>query len=601
MTSRGFASPFRVVLIALAVILSFSAVGARLTQLHVLDREDLMRHVDRARRDIVVQNARRGDILDARGDVFATSRSVIILGVDPQVLRDEDHPKWPELARLLNLPYPDVERALSTRTRPRPPNDVLSEDRLIRWTRLSDSVEESTYAQILELGIRGVYGNRTYRRAYPKNTLAAHLIGFVNREGAPSGGIEAFADFYLRGQDGWRELERDGLRREIARFRNREVPPSDGFNVVLSLDAVIQHMVDSELAELAARFKPEKAVIIVSDAQTGFILGLGNYPTFDLNAFGSTPLDHQRNLAAADLFEPGSTFKIVPAASALNERLVTPNTRFDCALETIMHQGRERRLMRDDYRYPGPLSVAEIIAKSSNSGAAQMAMRLGDQRFYDYARAFGFGERSGFPLGREEPGLLAAPARWSGSDITRIPAGYTIAATPLQIHYAMGVIASGGRLFRPQIVREIQDPSGETIYRFSPALRREVISPETASQMAAMLQKVASPLGTARQAAIPGFEIAGKTGTAQKLIEGRYSRRNHVGSFVGFFPASAPRVVITVIVDDARPPNGGTAYGGVVAVPSFKRISEQLIQYLDIKPAVETPRPQQFAAQGSRR
>jgi cell division protein FtsI (penicillin-binding protein 3) len=424
---------------------------------------------------------------------------------------------------------------------------------------------------------------------YPHNELAAHVVGFVNKEGTPSGGVEDYADQYLRGYSGWREIERDGRSRELAQFRNREVPASDGWSVHLSLDTAVQHIVETELRALVEKFKPGKATIIVSDSQNGFLLALANYPSFDLNQFGTAPLEVQRNIAAADLIEPGSTFKIVTLAAALNESLVTPTTTFDCTLDSLMYNGKPRRFMRDDHHYDHRLAVSEIIAKSSNVGTAQLGMLLGERRLYDYARAFGFGERSGYPLGREEPGLLADPLKWSGIDITRIPAGYSVAATPLQIHYGMDVIASGGQLMRPQIIRSVADAQGEVIYRFRPSARRTVISSSTAAAMAQMLQRVASPDGTAKNAAIPGYEIAGKTGTAQKLINGRYSERNHVGSFVGFFPASAPRVVITVVVDDGHPPGGGTAYGSVVAAPSFKRIAEQLIQYLDIKPVASTP------------
>ena len=234
--------------------------------------------------------------------------------------------------------------------------------------------------------------------------------------------------------------------------------------------------------------------------------------------------------------------------------------------------------------------MAEIISHSSNVGAAQLGMRLGEQKLYEYARAFGFGEKSGFPFGGEVSGFLNPVDKWSGVDITRIPAGYSISATPMQIHYAMATIASGGALMRPQIIRQITDASGEPIYTFTGSVRRQVVSTKVAEQMAVMLEGVASKEGTAPMAAIPNFEVAGKTGTAQKLINGRYSDRNHVGSFSGFFPATRPRVVITVIVDDAKVPGGRVAYGSTVAAPSFKHIAEQLIQYLDIKPVVEPGR-----------
>ena len=240
--------------------------------------------------------------------------------------------------------------------------------------------------------------------------------------------------------------------------------------------------------------------------------------------------------------------------------------------------------MPDDHPYDHPLSVAEIISHSSNVGAAQLGMRLGERGLYNQARLFGFGEKSGFQLGYESQGILNTPDKWSALEITRIPAGYSISATPIQIHYAMGAIASGGELMRPQIIRAIRDESGADLYSFGGVSRRRVIKESVARQMAQMLTGVTED-GTAKAAAIPGYQIAGKTGTAQKLIDGHYSKRNHVGSFVGFFPASNPRVVITVIVDDAKLDRGRLNYGSAVAVPSFKRIAEKLISYLDIKPA----------------
>ena len=601
--SKGFASNYRIVLLSVVVLASFGCVGLRLLDLHVIDREKLVGFVDKARRQIIVEAAKRGDILDARGDTLATSRSLIVLGVDPQALRKEDVSKWPQLAKLLNIPLVDLERILNAKARPVAPDDKSEDDRLIRWAKLSESVEESTYDQITKLDIKGVYGNRIFRRAYPHNAMAAHLIGYVNKEGQAAAGVENFTDFYLRGQDGWCESEKDGLRRELAQFRSREVDATSGYSVVLSIDSAVQHIVEQEIDEIVKKFDPAKVSIIVSEPNSGFILALANYPTFNLNEYNTLSKDEMgsmRNLAITDILDPGSTFKIVSASGALNEGLVTPATRFDCTLESMEYKGKPRRFMRDDHKFDHPLPVSEIISHSSNVGAAQLGMLLGENRVYSYARAFGFGEKSGFPFGGEVSGFLNTPDKWSGVDITRIPAGYSISATPIQIHYAMATIASGGLLMRPQIIRQVRDASGEVVYNFTGSVRRHVITTRTAEQMARMLQGVASPDGTAPMAAISNFEVAGKTGTAQKLINGHYSEHNHVGSFVGFFPASRPRVVISVIVDDAKVPNGRIAYGATVAAPSFKRIGEQLIQYLDIKPAIE-PGRNLLAMDGGRR
>jgi cell division protein FtsI/penicillin-binding protein 2 len=660
--SKGFTSTYRIALLASLVLAMFAGLEVRLIWLHVIDRDELLRSVDEARRQLIVDNARRGDILDTQGALLATSRSVIVLGVDPQVVRAEDRAKWPQLASLIGVPLPEIERAFTTKTRPSGAGDesdgtaaaagdaavaiklalpagadasvpasVPAADRKddtefddpdkdgnrpIRWAKLSDQIQESVYKQVTELGIRGVYGSRVYRRDYPHNEMAAHVIGYVDREERPVTGIERYADFYLKGENGWLESEKDGKSHELAQFRTREVPPSDGYSVSLTIDATIQRMAETELKEIGEKYAPEKATIIVSDPRTGFILALANYPSFDLNAYNKLSRDDQRrmrNIAVADEYEPGSVFKIVAASAALNEGLVTPRTEFDCSLERIEYRGIVRSLPRENVgdNFTHPLSVAEIIGHSSNKGAAQLAMLLGDERFYEYARAFGFGQRTGFPIGGEIPGNLKPPSRWDSLTITRMPMGQSVTATALQMQQAMGVIASGGLLLRPQVINEIHDSHGELVYKFARISVRRVISEATARTVAKMLTAVVSPDGTAPLAAIPGFECAGKTGTAQKLVpvtgaEGetvmRYSVSHHVASFIGFFPASSPQIEISVIIDDAdaRCP-GGVAYGAKVAAPVFKHLGEQLIPYRDIRPTIDNEALPAFALGGGGR
>jgi cell division protein FtsI (penicillin-binding protein 3) len=674
--SKGFASNYRIVLLSAAILASFTGLGVRLVCLHVVDRDNLMRFVAKARRQIITEHARRGDILDRNGAMLATSTTLVQLGVDPQALRPEDEVKWPRLAELLGQPLETVRAVLTKKTTKlnvsvpaaasgtgvrvsaadepaiaavasataNPSSDlkfvfdlasspaaptkaegsdaagesdrgdegVVFEDdaengvRRIRWATLSDRIDEDVYEKVMALGIRGVYGNRAYARAYPHNQLAAHVLGYVNKSGVPAAGVESYADFFLRGQDGWREGERDGRGHEAAQFRTRDVPAHDGYTVVLSLDTVVQHYVEEELETIAKKYQPEKATIIVSDARTGFILALGNYPTFNLNEYYNVaPKDQgiMRNVAVTDQLDPGSTFKIVAASGALADGLVQSTTTFDCMQPSMDYKGKPRRFMPDEHHFDHRLTVAEIIAHSSNNGAAQLGMLLGEQKLYGYARRFGFGERTGFPFGGEISGLLNPPEKWSDVDITRISAGYSVSATPMQIHYAMGVIASGGLLLRPQIIREVRDSSGEIVYRFDMVSKWRVIPEKTADEMARMLMGVASPGGTAPGAAINNFQVAGKTGTAQKLINGHYSNHNHVGSFVGFFPASSPRVVISVIVDDAKLPGGAAGYGATVAAPSFKRLGEQLIPYLGITPVYDVPHrgPALLALEGGRR
>lgn len=633
--SKGFASNSRQVLLATIILASFVGIGFRLVWLHVIDRDTLLKFVSQARYRIEPVPGRRGDILDANGAKLATSRSLIVLAVDPQSLRKEDESKWPQLAALIGMNPGELARIFTTKFRPAPvvvpavsnptaatvpaafafnvtpsaspvaasAGSELSEDdetladdavdayglRPIRFAKLSETITESTFTAIKQLNIRGVIGQRVFRRAYPNNSLAAHIVGYVDRQERPVTGIERYADFYLHGLNGWLESEKDGKREELAQFRTRQVPAADGYSVKLSIDSVAQQIVDEELAAIATKYEPEKATIIVSDARTGFILALGNYPSFDLNTYNKLTKDQQgrmRNVAVADMYEPGSVFKIVAVAGALNEGLVTPGTTFDCTSESIEYQGKIRKLPKEDHAFDHRLNITEIVTRSSNRGAAQLAMAMGDDRFYGYARAFGFGQLTGFPnLGSESPGILASPKNWDGLTITRMPMGHSVASTPLQMHQAMGVIASGGVLLRPSIIRQVVDSAGEVVYRFDRREGARVISERTAQTVARMLQGVATKAGTAPEAAITDYEVAGKTGTSQKIIDGQYSTREHVVSFVGFLPASQPRLVISVIVDgaDKKAPNG-VAYGKTVAAPSFKRVAEQLIRHFDIKP-----------------
>ena len=632
--------------------------GCSLVRLHVIDRAKLLGYIQKARREIIPQYSRRGDIFDSSNTLLATSHSLIVLGVDPQSERPEDAKKWPQLARLAGLPLAEVEKILTTKYRPAPTStpggkpealvlnfrinvptvspsaapasppeaktgDGAAEDdgtvldpaesdgkQPIRWAKLSDEITEPTYAEIMKLGISGIYGNRVYRRIYPHNELAAHLIGYVNQQQTPISSIERYSDFYLRGQDGWVESEKDGHQRELAEFRTREVPAADGYSVVLSIDAKVQGIVEEELRTIAEKFHPQKATIIVSDPRTGFILALANYPTFNLNQYNKLTKDEQKSMhnpAVGDLYEPGSVFKIVAVSGALEAGLVTPDTKFDCTLKSVEYRGRQWNLPREDEsdNFTHPLSVADIIAQSSNKGAVQIGMLLGERRWFDFAKAFGFGQPTGFPIGGE-PGAsvlrnyLPPPIKgpnhdqWDDVRFSRMPMGQSVAVTALQMHQAMSVIASGGVLLRPQIIKRICDSDGNIACRYDTVVERQVISARTAKTMAQLLNGVTMGEGGGVAAAIPGYEVAGKTGTAQKPNPDGHGYLDHhhtVGSFIGFLPASCPQIDISVIVDDGQAPNG-TAYGRVVAAPSFKNIALQLINAGYIRrPFAETAQP----------
>lgn len=610
--SKGFATN-RLTLLAVGVLTCFMAVGVRLVFLHVVDREELLAYVDKARRQIVVEHARRGAILDSRGNLLATSRSEITLAVDPWALVEyleadrndarrirkaaAERTKRAQLANLLGLSVAELEEAFVPQTRTVP----LERDRRdgerdgqvkARWVKLVEGLDEPTYDTVAALDIRGITANRIYRRVYPGGGLAASLIGYLNRENTPVTGTERHFDLYLKGEDGWIESEKDGTRRELAQFRSREVPARDGHDVVLTIDSVVQNIIEDELRSIAEQFNPHFATIIASDARTGRILGMANYPSFDLNHYNKAPLEAMRNYAITDMIEPGSTFKIVAAGAALDQGLVSPVSSFDCENPIANYNGRDLKLPKEDHHF-GLLTVTEIVSRSSNRGAAHLAMLMGGKKFHEYVERFGFGSATELPLGGEVRGMLAPPSRWDGLTITRMPMGHAIAATPLQIHMAMSVVANGGALLRPQIIQEIRNADGGVVRRFDPEKRTQVLKPSTAAMLAQMLHGVVGPEGTAHGFDIPGFEIAGKTGTTQKIVDGKYVNNRHVASFVGFFPASRPEIVLSVIVDDAQMAKGN-AYGRAVAAPAFKNVAEQLIQYLDIKPV--TPLTRNFIA-----
>ncbi len=579
--SRTFISPFRYIALASVIVVVFGVVLGRLVYLHVWEQERLGRIVERNRQKFEVLEASRGTILDAKGNLLATTREVIELGVDPQMIKPEDLDQINALARLIQKTPAEVQAIFSNKAIQVEGPDG-EEMRLVRWQKLADAIDEPTYQKIQALGIKAVYGNRKFERMYPGGFLAAHVLGFVNKEGVSAGGVEQFMDFYLRGQHGWRESERDGCRRELAHLRSREVLPTHGLNVELSIDSMVQHTIEQALAKVIDTYHPDSATIIVSDPLTGFILGLANVPSFDPNRFFAYPLETHRNRAITDLFEPGSSFKIVSAAGALTEGLVTLNDEVDCTVNQMEYRGRMVPIPKD-YKPMGRLTVEEVIMKSSNRGAAYLGMKLGAERLYDYARAFGYGELTGYGPAGEVRGILHPVNRWDGLTIGRLPMGHALAATPMQVHYAMSVMANQGVLMQPQLVQRVTSEAGETVATFAPRIKRRVLSTTMAHTVSDVLLKGTSASGA--RAAVPGFEVAGKSGTTQKIVNGGYSTQSHISSFSGYFPASRPRFVITVVVDNAH--LKGCGYGSIVAAPVFKEVAEGLIRYYGLTPPNE--------------
>ena len=565
--SRG---RFAFVITCLALV--FCAVFARLYYLHVVRSDASIQAADKVRNKFMTISARRGDIVDARKNLLATSRPVITIGVDPVDFTlkadSETFERLQKAAEILKVDFQELKKKCHD-------NQDGS-----RWRKIAENIDENTYKKIQDLKIKGIYGNRNYIRVYPAGPLMAHCIGFVNKEFQGVMGIEQQFNFYLKGQDGWIETERDGKRRELTHFRAREVKPTDGMNVELTMDLVIQEIVEKEVRRLAGEYSPKSISIIVSDPNTGYILALANYPSFDPNKYNQYDQDMLRNRAISDQYEPGSTFKIVPISAALNESLVGPDDVFDCNAATMNYKGKALRLPKEAHTM-GKLSVREITQKSSNKGSAQLGGLLGENKLYEYAKLFGYGEKTNIGLLGEATGTLHKVKDWDGLTITRLPMGHAVDATPLQVHCAMSVIANQGIYMQPQLIRRIYDKNGDTKIEYQSKAVRRVISPKISTLMAEMLSEVVTNTGTARRAQIEGFKIAGKTGTSQKIINGKYSTREHVASFSGFFPAQRPRLVITVVVDTPR--MKGVGYGGIVAAPAFKNIAEQSANYLGIQ------------------
>ena len=576
--SKAFTSIVRIRFVLGFIIFAFCVLYARLFFLHILDSDRLQEFADTTRKKVQVLTSKRGNIYDSKGNILAGTHSTYVIGVDPNFLKESQRSRWSHLAFILQIPYDDLVLTMEKKVR-------AHNGRMIRWAPLAKNVDLGVYKAVEQLKIRGVYGNRKNKRIYPGNSLASHIIGFVNHESVAVSGVEQLCDYYLKGQDGWLESEKDGRRRELAHARSREIQPVNGHDVFLTLDQRLQSAVEFEIQALVDQYNPKGATVIISRPSDGTILALANYPTFDLNEFYNTkryPISNQRNLAITDMLEPGSTFKIVSASAVLNEGLVQTTDLFPTGLAEVNYKDRMLRLPKDSHHYD-ELSMEQIVVKSSNRGAAHLGLILGEERLYSYASDFGFGRVTDFGFSGEIPGTLHPVDHWDRLTITRMPMGHAISATPMQIHFAMSVIANKGILMKPRIIDRITDDQGFNLIEYQSVAKKRVIKESVAEQMALMLGDVVKRQGTARRAAIKGYSIGGKTGTTQKIVKGQYSHSKHVASFSGFLPLHDPEVIITVIVDEPQL-KSRVGYGGTVAAPAFKNIAQACIQYLGIRP-----------------
>ncbi len=552
----------------------FTGFSARLIDLQVTKHDEYTTLAAQKHSIRLTVPAHRGMILDRNGELLAANIPV------RKVVVDGSHIKNPEALATLAAPYLDIPKAalfkeLQTRSKYKVLLPDLAEEKAIALQRAME-----------EKSLRGIYFHQNTTRTYPNGPLLSHVLGFLARKNPNDEnvvgveGIERSMEGYLRGIDGFRHIERDRTGREIVIYRGQEEAPRHGMNVQLTIDMGLQAILEAELDNAFRELKPETATAIIADPKTGEILAMTSRPTFDLNQINAAKHEEMKNRAIFDMVEPGSTFKIVVASAALNERVVNEKTLIYCENGAFSYAGR---ILRDHHGY-GQMTVHDILMKSSNIGSAKMALMMGDDKFYEYVRRFGFGERTGVALPGEIPGLVHPPSRWDRLTITRMPMGQSVAVTPLQLVMGMSVIANGGKLMRPQIIKSIKDSEGQEILSMKPEVVREVIPPETARFVSDALTEVVSERGTAALARVSGFTVAGKTGTAQKVdLKGGYAPGKYVVSFVGYIPAEDPRFVCLILIDDAKL-SSGLNYGGLVAAPIFSRVAEKAARYLDLVP-----------------
>ncbi|HVR36037.1 MAG TPA: penicillin-binding transpeptidase domain-containing protein [Methylomirabilota bacterium] len=583
-------------LLGMAALLgtAFSVVGMRLVELQVVRHEELAARARQQTHREVAFEPRRGEIRDRNGIPLARSLPAKAVYADPSLLGGRHVEVAHAIAPLLEQDPRELARALEPRYLTRSGGEQVT----VQYVSLGRRVSRETWEEIRRRmeQLAATHGQGDLKRAvttegadsqiryYPGGRMAAHVLGFLNYEGEGVHGIELMFNEKLKGIRGWRRTEVDSSRHELVAFRDQNVKPEEGLNVILTLDERVQGIVEAELAETLARFNAVSASAVVARPRTGEILAMATLPNFDPNDPGREVALNGRNRVISDQIEPGSTFKIVAVSAALNEGLLSLQDRIDCEQQRFLYAGR---YLRDTHPY-GLLTVQEVIAKSSNIGTAKIALRLGGEGLYEYMQRFGYGRTTGLPLPNEVTGTVYPPARWDGLMITRIPMGQAVAVTPIQMVMAYSAIANGGNLMRPILVDRLEDASGVVVARNEPTRIRRVISEEVAADMVESLKMVVSSNGTARMAQLEHYRVAGKTGTAQKPEAGRYAPGKYVASFIGFFPADKPEVCIYVVVDEPKP----MYYGSVVAVPAFKNIAQRLANYLNIPPdSPPAPRP----------
>ncbi len=497
---------------------------------------------------------RRGRILDRNGRELAVSEDAADVIATPYQVKDPARAAR-RLAPLLDVPEAEILRPLA--------------DRSSGFAYLARQVGLPIADRVRKLKLDGIATVPSSRRVYPEGELAASLIGTVGVDADGLTGLEAGDDDLLGGANGERQVVLDGLGNEIE--RDTVSGAQQGEDLRLTIDAGIQARTEEVLANLSQTYQPKRATAIVMDPRNAEVLAMADWPSFDPSDPASASPEALRSMATGFTYEPGSTFKAFTVAGALSEGLVTPSDVFYLPIEI---QVADRSISDAEDRGEESLTVAQILAQSSNVGAVKVGLELGEERFYRWVRRFGFGDPTGIGFPGEERGIVPTLSEFSGSSIGNLPIGQGLSVTPIQMAAAYAAIANGGTLRPPRLILEEGDAEAP-----APDGHR-VISKETATQLTQMLEGVLAPGGTASEVSVPGYTLAGKTGTAEVAVDGGYSESQFVASFVGFAPAHNPHLLVAVVVDEPQ----GSYYGGVVAAPAFGEIAKFALPYLEIAP-----------------
>jgi cell division protein FtsI/penicillin-binding protein 2 len=562
--ARPDASRRRALVIISLLVFWMLVITSRLVYLQTFQHEMLTRRARLQQQDAIETSPMRGLVLDRQGRELARSVDTESFFAVPAEIEDE------EKAATNLAPLVGSEReTLAARLR-----EGKEKNRKFVWVARKLDVEQAQ--KIAALKLAGIYSLKEPKRFYPNGQLASHVLGFVGLDEVGLGGVEQVYNERIRGEAGKLFVETDAHRRP---YNSLEVEPRPGQSVVLTIDQMVQYRTEQALVAAVENSKARSGTAIVLDPRTGEILALANAPSFDPNDARSAGAECRANQALQNIYEPGSTFKIVAYSGAIEEGMVKPDDRIDCQMGQINVNGR---IVHDHHAF-GSLTITEALAKSSNVAAIKLGLRLGDARMYDYIRRYGFGARTNVELPGETAGLVRPVARWQPTSMGSIAMGQEVGVTPLQMAAAFATIANDGVRISPHLVREIRAQDGTLAYQAQPETHR-VVSAETARLLRRMLESV-TVSGTAKKAQVEGYTAAGKTGTAQKIDPKTktYSSTKYIGSFVGFAPVENPAVVIIVVIDEPA----GAYHGGDVAAPVFREIAEQILPDLGVAPDTE--------------